>query len=232
MFRRSSNVILALSLSLACLPGCKKKPVAAQESAEDGESPLRALVAETLAPASFAVVGDVVRGDRRAIVVWPGMEDGEPSSLVAFAFARAGGKWSPVSDRLALPKRGGAQVLSDALGGADEQRILRDCGLADDALAAHLQQHAKAFSEAVAASDTSAASAAYEQMARAFAWQHVATSSLLLDLLLTPAPKTWYCGPKGCTLETDWEGRRRLQTFTLEVCGEGKVIGEAIAAEP
>jgi hypothetical protein len=233
MLRRSWSMLLGLSIASAGVPACKKKapPADAGDDAATS-SPLRARVAEALAPSSFAVLGDVVRGQRRAVVVWPGLSEGEASAPMAFVFTQDGEQWNPVDDPIDLPKSGGAEILSEALGGADGQRIVRECGLPADALAEHLQQHGKRFEEALAQGDSNAASSAYEEMARAFAWQHVGTSALLLDLLLNPAPKSWFCGPKGCTVETSLEDRRRMQSFAHDDCGDGKVVGDALATQP
>ena len=212
--------------------GCKKKePAPAEAAVEADEILLRASAAEQLGSASFAVVGEISRGERRAILVWPGMaEGGEPASALALVFEAQGDGWTPVADRIDLRAQGMAAIVETL--GSGEHRVVRECGLAPDELAMHLQTHGKAFTEALDSSDSKAAVIAYEQMARAFAWEHVAGRSMLLDLLLTPAPKTWYCGAKGCTVESTWEGRRRMQTFGHEDCGEGTVVGPVLAAQP
>jgi hypothetical protein len=232
MLRHVPSCILGLALASTGPLACKKQAPASEATADTAESPVRPLVAEKLASSSFAVVGEVVSGDRRAMIAWPGLVDGKPSPMVAFAFAHEGESWSPIGERLDLPSRGGDQVLSGALGGDDDQRIVRDCGLPPEKLAAHLKEHGSRFAAALEGGDSDAAVSAFEQMARAFDWEHVATSSMLLDLLLSEAPKTWYCGPKGCTVESDWDGRRRMQTFANADCGEGQVVGRALAPEP
>jgi hypothetical protein len=225
--------LLAMSIVVAsAVTGCKKKePAAAQAAVESNELVLRAALSERLGASSFAVVGEVERGDRRAIIVWPGLgKGGEPAAPAAHVFRAEEGEWKPVGDPIDLRIQGSGP-LAEALG-SGEQRVARDCGLPEDELAAHLQMHGKAFAEALDAGDSKAAISAYEQLARAFAWEHVATSTLLLDLLLTPAPKSWYCGAKGCTVESAWESRRRLQTFGHAECGGGKVVGDVLATQP
>jgi hypothetical protein len=231
MLRPFRSVLLGLALASAGVSACKKKAPA--DAGDDvATSPLRSRVAEALAPSSFALIGEVERRDRRAVVVWPGLSGGEAAPLVAFVFTQEKGEWETIGDPIELPKRGGAEVLAEALGGADDQRIARECGLPPDKLAKHLQQHRKRFEEALAQGDSNAATSSYEQMARAFAWQHVGTGSLLLDLLLGEAPKSWFCGPKGCTVETTLDDRRRMQTFALDDCADGKVVGDALATQP
>jgi hypothetical protein len=223
--------LLAMSIVVAsAVTGCKKKePAAAQAAVESNELVLRAALSERLGASSFAVVGEVARGDGRAIIVWPGLaEGGEPAAPVAHVFTQEEGAWKPVGDPIDLRAKGNRPLAEPGSG----ERVVRDCGLPEDELAAHLQMHGKAFAAALEAGDSSAAVSAYEQMARAFAWEHVATSTLLLDLLLTPAPKSWYCGEKGCTVESSFESRRRLQTFGHAECGGGKVVGDVLATQP
>jgi hypothetical protein len=231
MLRRLPLSLLTIPIVVAsAVTGCKKKEPAAQASVESSELVLRAALSERLGASSFAVVGEVARGDRRAIIVWPGLAEGQPAAPAAHVFTTSDGEWKPVGDPIYLRTQG-SEALAEALG-SGEQRVARDCGLPEDELAAHLQMHGKAFAEALDAGDSKAAISAYEQLARAFAWEHVASSTLLLDLLLTPAPKSWYCGEKGCTVESSWESRRRLQTFGHAECGGGKVVGDVLATQP
>lgn len=211
-------------------------PLAACNKKDDtpAVAAIRSTVAAELPGITFGVAGQVVRGDRRAVIVWPAFDDGEPvgDDIVAFVLSEGGDGWSVVERNVALSQGSEKDALARALGGSDGHTVVRECGVAASDLAEHLARNTKAFAEARVRNDADAAVQAYEQMTHGFAWNHVAQSDMVPELLLLEAPRSWYCGAKGCTLEIEHDGRRRAQTFALGECDGKAVVGEPLGPQP
>lgn len=195
---------------------------------------LRERVASELTGIVFGVAGEAVRGDRRAIIVWPALRDGQPldDDMAAYVYRREGTGWTLVQGNVAINRAGGREELARHLGG-EPAFIARPCGLPEGEMAGHLEKWARAWKDAVDGSRPAEAIAAYEQFARAFAWDQVAFDDLVPELLLGIFRRSrWYCATKGCTAEVDLGGRHQATTFAFESCGTGKVLGKVLPAQP
>ncbi len=234
----------------AAAPPQPAEPAGAGERADAGpaadkprELALRAAVAEVLAAeqpgVAFALIAEVERGKRRAAIVWPGMKAGRvlDDDLVAWVFERRGeDDWRRLQQ--VGPLRSDAPVvLSEALGGADGQRVVRPCGVAREKLAAYLAEHGAAFAGAREAGEGAAAMRAFEKLSRAFSFGLAAHGDRLTEMAL-----------KG-TFDQPWEidtadagswvpvvmrsGDESVSgRLELRPCGGGLVIGAIEPAAP
>jgi hypothetical protein len=204
------------------------------------ELELRGAVAEILAAeqpgVAFALVAEVERGKRRAAIVWPGMKAGRvlDDDLVAWVFERRGeDDWRRLQQ--VGPLRSDAPVvLSEALGGADDQQVVRPCGVAREELASYLAEHGAAFARAREAGDGAAAMRAFEQLSRAFSFGLVAHGDQLTEMALKGAfDQPWQIdtADPGARVPVVMRAGDESVSGRLELrpCGGGVVIG---AIEP
>lgn len=182
---------------------------------------------------AFGMVAEVARADCRAAIVWPAMADGKilDDDLVALVFEDQGDKgFRPLGEVGPLGSDAPAK-LSEALGGADKQRVIRPCGVARDALQAYLAEHGKAFADALAKGEAPKAMAAYEALTQAFSYTSVAYNDMLPEMLAKGGlAEPW-------TIDTSAEGSRlpvRAMvagkpiegSLELRPCGGGVVISK------
>ena len=190
---------------------------------------LRAAVRKALdkkrAGVAYGLVAEVVRAERRAAIVWPAIVDGKiiDDDIVALIFERqADGGWTYLSEVGPLRGKQAATTLSEALGGADDQRIVRYCGVARAELEAHLNDNGKAFADALAAGKADEAMAAYERLTRAFSISQAAYDDTLPELLSKGAFSS------GWKLNTAGEG----QLIACEGTVGGKIINGQLELRP
>jgi hypothetical protein len=182
----------------------------------------------------FGIVAEVVREKRRAAVVWPAIKDGKilDDDIVAFVYERASGEWKLAAGNIGLSAGQGANKLSEALGGADKQKVIRECGVERDKLAAYLEEKGKAFREALAAGDAALALQAYEELTRAFSFRLVAYDDMLPEMLINQAfEPAWKIDTQAKGLvpvEATIKGKPVKGKLRLGSCGGGTVISDLI----
>ena len=242
--RRAARAGLERAEAAAAPPQPAEPAAAGPVADEPRELALRAAVAEILAAeqpgVAFALVAEVERGKRRAAIVWPGMKAGRvlDDDLVAWVFERRGeDDWRRLQQ--VGPLRSDAPVvLSEALGGAEEEQVVRPCGGGRNELAAHLAEHGAAFARAREAGDGAAAMRAFEELSRAFSFRLAAHGDRLTEMALkgafdqpweidTTDPGSWV---PVVMRSGDGSVSGRLE---LRPCGGGVVIGAIeVAAAP
>jgi hypothetical protein len=207
-------------------------------AAEEGFALREAAAAEVekIAPGTaFGVVAEVVRENRRAIIVWPAIRAGKiiDDDRVAFVFARQGdGPWVLQAGNLLVSAQDGPEKLSAARGGADQQRLIRPCGVPRAELAAYLRAQGCAFRDALRAGEAGRAMEAYEKLTRAFSFPMAAYSDLLPKwlsqgrlcepaLVLDPA-----CSGASCRFTLGEGETAEPGSAALQACGSGEVIAE------
>lgn len=182
----------------------------------------------------FGLIAEVVREKRRAAVIWPAIKDGKilDDDIVAFVYERAGGEWKLAKGNIGLSAGQGANKLSEALGGADKQKVIRECGVDRDKLALYLEEKGKAFREALAAGDAGLAVQAYEELTRAFTFRLVAYDDMLPEMLINQAfEPAWKIDAKTKGLvpvEATIKGKPVKGKLRLGSCGGGTVISDLI----
>jgi len=214
----------------------KKKPGETKSPEEKEGFALREQLAQIdkLEGIGFGVVAEVVREKRRAAVIWPAIKDGKilDDDIVAFVFERAGGEWKLSEGNIGLSAGQGANKLSEALGGADKQKVIRECGVEREKLAAYLEEKGKAFKEALAAGDAALAVQAYEELTRAFSFRLVAYDDMLPEMLINQAfEPAWKIDTKAKGLvpvEAVIKGKPVKGKLRLGGCGGKTVISELI----
>jgi hypothetical protein len=148
-------------------------------------------IAQAKPGADFALIAEVARGAKRAVVVWPGIKNGslQDGDIVAYVFERgAANTWHKAAGPLKLSVAGAGSVsLAEALGGADGQQVIRPCGVPRATLAEYLTQHAKALKDALSAHKVPEAIAAYEDFLKAFSFSLAAFSATIPELLIKGA---------------------------------------------
>lgn len=124
------------------------------------EEQVRALV-----PADWTavVLGQVSRGDRVVVVLWPAFRgrDLADDDVVGFSFAKSGEAWTAGDGNVLLSGTDGRGKLAGLLGGADGWTVRRACGADLDALGPAIQTRARAFVDAVDARQPKAAAQAF-----------------------------------------------------------------------
>jgi hypothetical protein len=214
----------------------EKKPEEPESPAEPQEFVLREQLAkiDKLQGIGFGVVAEVVREKRRAAVIWPAIKDGKilDDDIVAFVYERAGGEWKLFKGNIGLSSGQGANKLSEALGGADKQKVIRECGVERDKLAGYLEDKGKTFKEALAAGDAASAVQAYEELTRAFAFRMVAYDDMLPEMLINQAfEPAWKMdlSAKGLVpVQATVKGKPVKGKLRLGSCGGKTVISELI----
>jgi hypothetical protein len=215
----------------------EQKPDQAGESGEKAEFVLRGEVSkiEKMQGVGFGLVAEVVREKRRAAVVWPAVKSGKilDDDIVAFVFEQAGGEWKLVAGNIGLSGGPGANKLSEALGGADKQRVIRECGVDRDKLAVYLEEKGKGFKEALASGRVDEAVTAYEELTRAFSFRLVAYDDMLPEMLINEAfsdpPWKIELKEKGpVPVEIQVKGKKAQGRLRLGTCGGGTVISDLI----
>jgi hypothetical protein len=213
------------------------KPDAAKQPEAKEELVLREQVAkiEKMQGIGFGLVAEVVREKRRAAVVWPAVKEGKilDDDIVAFVFEQTGGEWKLVAGNIGLSAGQGANKLSEALGGADKQKVIRECGVDRDKLPAYLEEKGKAFKEALAAGDADGAVKAYQELTRAFSFRLVAYNDMLPEMLINEAfsESPWKMDTKAKGLvpvEVTVKGKTTKGKARLGTCGGGTVISDLI----
>jgi hypothetical protein len=214
-----------------------KKPGEVKEPRQKQEFVLREEVAkiENMQGIGFGLVAEVVREKRRAAVVWPAVKAGKilDDDIIAFVFERSGGEWKLTADNIGLSVGQGANQLSEALGGADKQQVIRECGVDRDQLAIFLEEQGQGFVAALAAGKVEAVVKAYEELTRAFSFRLVAYDDLLPEMLINEAfsdpPWKMDTKVKGLVpVETTVKGKTTKGKLRLGTCGGGTVISDLI----
>lgn len=231
-------------LELLAKPDKQPEPAEREEAADEvaadkkkDELVLRDAVAAELGKqgVSFGLVAEVVRASRRAAVVWPALKDGKilDDDIVAYVFEQRGKDgWELVAGNLGLSGGKGANKLAEALGGADQQRVVRPCGVPRAGLAGYLQQKAEAFHQAVEAGRPAEAMSAYEQLSRAFSFRKVAYDDMLPEMLIKKAfvDSPWKFEPSDdadtCPVEVQTKEGVRKGTLHFAACGGATVISD------
>ena len=184
---------------------------------------------------SFGLVAEVVRASRRAAVVWPAVKEGKilDDDIVAYVFERRGKDgWELVAGNLGLSGGGGANKLAEALGGADQQRVVRPCGVPGDDLPGYLLQKAKVFQKALEDGKPEEAMVAYEELSRAFSFRKVAYDDMLPEMLIKGAfvDSPWKFQPiegkDTCPVEVETKDGVQKATLHFSACGGGTVISD------
>lgn len=237
---------LAPEVRVAAERGLKKlePPRPEDKHPEEGKAPearegfaLREQVAglEKMRGIGFGMVAEVVREKRRAAVVWPAIKEGKilDDDIVAFVFEQKGGEWKLLADGIGLSKGQGANKLSEALGGTDKQKVIRECGVDRDRLAFYLEEKGKAFKQALDAGSTEESMRAYEELTRAFSFRLAAYDDMLPEMLINEAfsDPAWKTGPpvQGLVpVEVTVEGKTSKGKLRLGTCGGGAVISDLI----
>jgi hypothetical protein len=217
-------------------PEEKKEPDQPAKPVEKEGFALREQLAsvDKLQGIGFGLVAEVVREKRRAAVVWPAIKDGKilDDDIVAFVYERAGGEWKLSKGNIGLSAGQGANKLSEALGGADKQKVIRECGVDRDKLALYLEEKGKAFREALAAGDAASAVQAYEELTRAFTFRLVAYDDMLPEMLINQGfEPAWKIGTaaKGLfPVEATVKGMPVRGWLRLGSCGGKIVISDLI----
>jgi hypothetical protein len=211
----------------------KDSPPAPQVVKYELRDVVRGALDKKRAGVTFGLVAEVVRAERRAAIVWPAIADGKilDDDIVGLIFERqADGGWTYLSEVGPLRGKQAATKLSEALGGADDQKVVRYCGVARAELEGHLNDNGKAFADALAAGKPADAMAAYERLTRAFSFSQAAYNDTLPELLSKGAFSS------GWKLNTAGEGQRIAckgtiggETFKgqleLRPCAGGYAIG-------
>ncbi len=200
---------------------------------------VRSVMEKKMPGVAFGMVAEVVRADRRAAIVWPAVKDGKilDDDIVAFVFEREGeDRWELIAETGKLTGRDAASRLSEALGGADDQRVVRACGVGRDRLQAHLNEHGKAFRQGLAGGKADAAVEAYEEMTRAFSFSLAAYTEDIPEMLVNKEFETpWKIDTarKGNRVPFEVQaGDKTLKgELDLRPCGGGLVIGKVIIAK-
>jgi len=214
----------------------EKKPEEPAKPVEKEGFVLREQVAsiDKLQGIGVGVVAEVVREKRRAAVVWPAIKDGKilDDDIVAFVYEKSGGEWKLVQGNIGLSAGQGANKLSEALGGADKQKVIRECGVERGELAAYLEEKAKAFREALAAGDAALAMQAYEELSRAFSFRLAAYDDMLPEMLINqafePAWKLDLAAKGLVPVEATIKGKPVKGKLRLGTCGGQTVISDMI----
>ncbi|MBN2493342.1 MAG: HEAT repeat domain-containing protein [Deltaproteobacteria bacterium] len=182
---------------------------------------------------SFGLIAEVIREKRRAALVWPGLKAGEilDDDVVAMVFERRQDGWKMLAEHGPLRGADAAGKLAEALGGADKQRVVRPCGVAQNELAAHLARWGASFAQARKDKQDARAMEAYEQLSRVFGYSLVAFDDALVEMLAHGAfDRPWRidCGQgTDCRAEIqgpEGEAAKRI-AIRLRPCGQGMVIG-------
>lgn len=198
---------------------------------------LRELVAQSdkMKGIAFGLVAEVVRENRRAAIVWPAVKEGKilDDDIVAFIFERKEGEeWKLLADNIGLSAGQGANKLSEALGGADKQKVIRECGVDRDKLPSYLEDKGKGFKAALAAGSADEAVKAYEELTRAFSFRLVAYDDMLPEMLIDAAfdpPWKIDTKAKGLVLvEMLVKGKTAKGKLRLGTCGGGTVIADLV----
>jgi hypothetical protein len=214
----------------------EKKPDEPAKPVEKEGFALREEIAklEKLQGIGFGLVAEVVREKRRAAVIWPAIKDGKilDDDIVAFVYERSGGEWKLAAGNIGLSSGQGANKLSEALGGADKQKVIRECGVDRDKLALYLEEKGKAFKEALAAGEAASAVQAYEELTRAFTFRLAAYDDMLPEMLINQAfEPAWKIGTaaKGLfPVEATIKGKPVKGWLRLGACGGKTVISDLI----
>ncbi len=182
---------------------------------------------------AFGLVAEVVRENRRAAIIWPGVQNDRliESQPVGYVFEQRGeGKWIPIATKVDLTS--GPERLVELLEGADKQRVVRACGVEKDMLPAHLEEQAQAFRKALAEKKPHEAMQAFEQLSKAFSFRIAAYTDTLPTWL-----QTGVIGKTGFKLEPDknsdrytlqmpWKAAMRSGEVRLTRCADGYAIAE------
>jgi len=215
----------------------EKKPDDAKQPRQKQEFVLREQVSkiEKMQGIGFGLVAEVIRKKRRAAVVWPAIKEGKilDDDIIAFIFEQTGGEWKLIAGNIGLSAGQGANKLSEALGGADKQKVIRECGVDRDKLAFYLEEKGKGFKEALAAGNADEAMKAYEELTRAFSFRLVAYDDMLPEMLINQAfsEPAWKMDTKATGLvsvEVSVKGKTSKGKLRLGTCGGGTVISELI----
>jgi hypothetical protein len=240
---RSAEVREAARLGLEALapkkPEPEKKPEERKTDAAPEAMELRESVAAEMKKhgVAFGLVAEVVRENRRAAIVWPAIKDGKiiDDDIVAYVFEKTKGQdWKLVKGNIGVKGSEGPNKLAEALGGADKQRVVRQCGMAREKLAAFMEEQAKAFTEALAADKPADAMAAYEALTRVFSYRLVAYDDMLPELLASgtlgknPWKFTPVEGQNVVEVELNLKGEIKKGKLRLGPCGGGWVIAEVM----
>ncbi|HUU01521.1 MAG TPA: HEAT repeat domain-containing protein [Myxococcota bacterium] len=211
-----------------------KKDVPGLEVGRKVSFELRAAVGEQLAAGglAFGMIAEVVREDKRAAIVWPAVKGGKivDDDIVAFVFEKKDEKWKLSQGNLKMSVEDGPAKLTAALGGADKQRVVRPCGVAEGELADFLGEHGKQFKEALAAGKDGDAVRIYEELTWAFSFRLAAYDDALPEMLTKGA----FGGPgwkleiskdkKSATVSVQLGGKAQTGTVQLGKCGGGTII--------
>ena len=183
----------------------------------------------------FGLIAEVIREKRRAAVVWPAVKEGKilDDDIIAFVFEQTGGEWKLAAGNIGLSAGQGANKLSEALGGADKQKVIRECGVDRDKLAFYLEEKGKGFKEALAAGNADQAMKAYEELTRAFSFRLVAYDDMLPEMLINEAfsDPAWKMDTKAKGLvpvEVQVKGKTTKGKLRLGTCGGEAVISDLI----
>ena len=184
---------------------------------------------------SFGMIAEVARADRRAAIVWPGIMKGKilDDDVVAFIFEKSDKKGWAFLEQVG-PLRGSSEAsakLSKALGGPDDQRVARPCGVAKKDLQDFVNEHVQGFSSALKAGQAEKAMDEFEKLNRAFSFSLVAFDDFLPHMLSQNLDSwKWNLDTSGegneLPLHAYVNGKNLEGLVELRPCGDGVVIGK------
>lgn len=187
------------------------------------ELQLRATLQANLTNEPFALLGEVEREPLRAALVWLPRDTGKNGDRIrAFIFRKRGQQWLEEGKPLDLAGRQGTTRLTQALGGADKQRLVRPCGVATDQLAAYLVQWGSKFDQARRNNDAAGMATSLEMLSRAFSYRLVAFEGVVFQLLqaaLLTRPEAVKLGEDKKSISLGTAG-----ALLLANCGRGRVV--------
>lgn len=209
-------------------------PEVAQVPPREETLELRAAIAtvlEAMRPGTtFAEVAEIVRGERRAAILWPAkgaVLEGAPIALV-FEKKPLGKDWEKIGEIGSLRESGAPLRLSEALGGTDAQRVVRSCGVERDQIGSFVETHGTALEQHLLKGELPEAMAAFEQLSRAFAFSALAYGSLFSELQngkAFTAPWTLDSGTaERVPVKLTLKGQPVERMLEFQACGTGVVI--------
>ena len=181
---------------------------------------------------AWAILAEVERGRRRAVVFYPALLQGKliDNDIAAVVYERDGAGWKRVSRTFGVHRKDGKKTLDEKLGGSGILKVIRPCGLKKSELKGHLKRWGEAFFSRRQAGDDAGAMKAYGQLIRAFSFDFVAHSTVLQGWLALgiAQPGVWArlseITGDVATLTVAYRGQELPMPFQLGRCGGGWVL--------